>query len=227
LSSAILRECRVESGLAHLTGSELQTDRGVAAGHLEETNMVTDSEGRPRDNSDRGCSQGDPVVSSDAFVKTRPRYPDIFLGKHGGYGLGNPFVGWELKCGSLDTESLGDLEQGNPEFPGQRQFFDSSSIRRGLSLSARQLAKGRSQKVTCYEHSSPPAQPRRRTLGFFAVTVTIVHFPADDLKRQQHRLAGFVGKFPTVLFDKSRPIDGAEQKFFDGQRVPGNGCHTG
>lgn len=222
-------------GLAHLTRisdlKELQTDRGVATGRLEETNMVTNSDG-PRDGSDPGCSQGDPVLTSDLFVKTRRRWPLIVL-DHGGFSFGNPFEGWELKCGSLDTESFGDLEQGNPDFPGQRQFFDGTSIARGLSLSARALAKGRSQKVTCYEHSSPPAEPRppsaprRRTTGFFAVTVTIVPFPADDLKHQQRRLAGFVGKFPAVLFDKNRPIEIAQEKFFDGERVPGNGCHTG
>jgi hypothetical protein len=215
-------------GLAHLTRisdlKELQTDRGVASGRLEETNMVTNLDG-PRDGSDPGCSDGDPVLTSDAFEKTRRRYPDLFLGPRGGFSYGNPFVGWELKCGSLDGESFGDLEQGNPDFPSQRQFFDSTSIKRGMSLSAKALAKGRSQKVTCYEHSSPPAQPRRRSVGFFAVTITIVPFPADDLKHQQRRLAAFVGKVPP--FHNSRPLDVAQQKFFDGERVPRNGCHTG
>jgi hypothetical protein len=215
-------------GLGHLQGSSgFQTDRGVAIGFLDEENYVKDSEGRPQDRTDAGCSQGEPVISRrDEFIKTRHDYPYIFLGRHGGFAFGNPFQQWELKCGSLDTYSYSDLRQGNLDFPGQRQFFDSTSIRRGLSLSARALAKGRSQTITCYEHSSPPAIPTRRTRGFFAVSVTIVRFPADDLKRQQRRLAALVGKLD-VFNNKGRPMDILDEDFFEGKRVPGNGCHTG
>jgi hypothetical protein len=216
-------------GLGHLQGSSgFQTDRGVETGFLDEQNFVTNSEG-PRDSSDPDCKPGQETGSArDVFIKTRHGYPNIFLGGHGGFGFGPPFIGWELKCSSLDTESNGDLRQGNPDFPGQRQFFDSTSIsaRRGLSLSARQLAKGHTQTVTCYEHSSPRAIPTRRTIGFFAVMVTIVRFPADDLKHQQRRLTAFVGTRDEFT-PMGRPMDRTAFKFFNGKPVPGNGCHTG
>jgi hypothetical protein len=210
-------------GLAHLQGSGLVTDRGVGAGYFQEQNGVTDGEGRPRDRTDPGCSQGDPTVSArDAFGKTRHGSPYITLGRHGGLAFDRPFEQWELNCGSLATETLDKLQEGNADWFAPREFFFNTHI---SGLSARKLAKGRSQEVTCIEKSRPRVEPRLFSLGFSAVSIKIVHFPADDLKHQQHRSAGFLGKTPD--FARARPIAGLEDDFFAGKKGPGNGCRKG
>jgi hypothetical protein len=210
-------------GLAHLQGSGLVTDRAVAAGYLKEQNAVTDGEGRPRDRNDPGCSQGDAKLSGQAtFEKTRHGSPFITLGPHGGLAFDRPFEHWELDCGSLATDTLIKLQEGNADWFAPREFFSNSRI---SGLSARKLAKGRSQKVTCVEKSRPNVEPRLFALGFSGVSINIVPFPADDLKHQQHRLAGFLGKTPD--FAVRRPIVSLEEDFWLGKKGPGNGCRSG
>jgi hypothetical protein len=63
--------------------------------------------------------------------------------------------------------------------------------------------------------------------GLYAVTIKIVPFPADDLKHQQHRLAGFLGDRRDPDYYPHRPIDKLENDFFLGPKGPRNGCHKG
>jgi len=213
-------------GLAHLQGSGLETDRGVAAGYLQELNKVTDGDGLPRDRTDPGCSQGEPTVSSQLGLgKTRRGSPYITLGPHGGLSFDRPFENWELNCGSLATETFYDLrDEGNADWSAPREFFSSSHIN---GLSAGKLAKGRSQEVTCVEQSRPPAIPTMVSRGFYAVSIKIVPFPAGDLKHQQERLTGFLGKSRTADQWARTPTHKLGDEFFAGKKVPGNGCHKG
>ena len=207
--------------LAHLQGSTLRTDRGVAAGYLQENNGVTDSSGRPRDRNDPGCSQGPPVTSARGLLgKTRYSFPQIGLG-NGGLAFGRPFEHWELNCGSLATETLFDLQAGNRAWRAPREFFFHTNIR---GLSARRLASGHSQQVTCVEKSSRRSDPRMHSFGFSAVSIKIVPFPATDLGHQQHRLAGFLGK--PINWGR-RPVAKLIDDFFASRHTPGNGCHKG
>jgi hypothetical protein len=208
-------------GLAHLQGSALRTDRGVGAGYLSEENRVTDASGESRDRNDPGCpAQGVVGIQSGrmALGKTRYSYPLVGL-FNGGMAFGRPFEHWELNCGSLATETLFDLQAGNHAWNAPRQFFFNANIR---GLSARQLAMGHSQQVTCMEHSRRSANPRMSSQGFSAVFINIVPFPASDLEHQQHRLAGFLGKH--IHWDR-RHIAKLGDDFLAGGRTPGNGCH--
>jgi hypothetical protein len=212
-------------GLAHLQGSGLRTDRGVGAGYLLEENQVTEASGQPRDRHDPGCPgsvQGVQGVQSGrlALGKTRHSFPVIGLA-NGGMAFGRPFESLELNCGSLATETLFDLEAGNHAWQAPRQFFFNSSVR---GLSARKLAMRRSQAVTCVEQSRRSADPRMSSEGLSAVSVKIVPFPASDLEHQQHRLAGFLGKYISWY---RRPIAKLSDDFFAGRHTPGNGCHPG
>ena len=212
-------------GLAHLQGSVLVTDRAVAAGFLAEQNGVTDGEGRPRDRNEPGCSQGEMTGPGRYELgKTRHGSPFIWLGRLGAFAFDRPFEDWELKCGSLATEALDRLEEDNAHWDAPRGFFNSVHIK---GLSARQLAGGGSLEVTCVEQSKPPAEPRMLSHGFSADSIKIVHFPADDLKHQQHRLAGFLGERRDPDEYSGRHIDKLNNDFFTGRHVPGNGCHTG
>lgn len=211
-------------GLAHLRGSQLLTDRGVAAGYLAEQNEVTDREGRPRDRNDPGCSQGEQTGSGRYEVgKTRHGSPKVGGGI--GFAFSRPFEQWALNCLSLATETFDKLEEGNAVWAAPHEFFYSTRL--PWQPSARKLAKGRTQEVTCVEHSRPPAEPRMRALGFYTVMIKIVPFPADDLKHQQHRLAGFLGDRRDPDYYPHRPIDKLADPFFLGKHAPGNGCRKG
>jgi hypothetical protein len=217
-------------GLAHLQGSALRTDRGVEAGYLLEENQVMDARccgypDVPRDRHDPGCPGAVPGVQGIqsgrlALGKTRYSFPVIGLA-NGGMAFGRPLESLELNCGSLATETLFDLQAGNHAWQAPRQFFFNSSVR---GLSARKLAMRRSQAVTCVEQSRRSANPRMTSSGFSAVSVKIVPFPASDLKHQQRRLAGFLGKF--IDWDR-RPTAKLAYQFFAGKHTPGNGCHPG
>jgi hypothetical protein len=210
-------------GLAHLQGSALQTDRGVAAGYLAEFNNVKDGEGRPRDRETPGCSSNT-LTGRLELRKTRHGSPTVGLDPVGGLAFDRPFEHWELHCGSLATETGSMLDDANAAWAAPRQFFFRGHIN---GLSARKLAKGRSQEVTCVEQSRPPAEPRMFSLGFLAVSIKIVPFPADDLKRQQHRLAGFVGDRRDADYYKHRPVFKLQDDFFANKHVPRNGCRKG
>ena len=210
-------------GLAHLQGSALRTDRGVGAGYLLEENRVTEASGQSRDRNDPGCpAQGVLGIQSGRMTlgKTRYSYPLVGLG-NGGVAFGRPFEHWELNCGSLATETLFDLQAGNRFWQAPRQFFFHTNVR---GLSARQLAMGHRQQVTCIEQSRRSANPRMSSQGFSAVSINIVPFPASDLKHQQHRLAGFLGKH--IKWESSH-IAKLSDDFLAGRRTPGNGCHPG
>jgi hypothetical protein len=210
-------------GLAHLQGSGLRTDRGVGAGYLSEENRVTDASGESRDRNDPGCpAQGIVGIQSGrmALGKTLYSYPLVGL-SNGGVAFGRPFEHWELNCGSLATETLFDLQEGNRAWSAPRQFFFNGNVR---GLSARQLAMRHSQKVTCIEQSRGSANPRMASSGFSAVSINIVPFPASDLEHQQHRLAGFLGKH--IHWDR-RHTAKLSDDFFAGRHTPGNGCHPG
>lgn len=215
-------------GLAHLQGSTLVTDRGVGSGYLEEINNVMDYSGRPRDHFENGCPQGGFAYSGGRFElgKTRHGYPRIFLEYPEGWAFGTPFEDWELHCGSLASEALQSLEEGNANWAFPRQFFDYGHLG---DLSARMLAKGRSQEVICIQQSRPPAGPRLQTIGFSAVSVAIVPFPAKKLKHQQEWLAGLLGEREEAADYEgaSRPITRLSDKYFEGKPVPKNGCHPG
>jgi hypothetical protein len=217
-------------GLAHLQGSALRTDRGVEAGYLLEENQVMDARccgdpDVPRDRHDPGCPGAVPGVQGiqsgrETLGKTRYTFPVIGLA-NGGMAFGRPFENLELNCGSLATETLFDLQAANHAWNWPRQFFFSGNIR---GLSARQLAMRRSQAVTCVEQSRRSANPRMSSSGFSAVSVKIVPFPASDLKHQQRRLAGFLGKF--INWDR-RPVAKLVDHFFAFKHSPANGCHPG
>jgi hypothetical protein len=211
-------------GIAHLQGSALRTDRGVGAGYLREQNQVMDASccgypDVPRDRHDPGCT-GNTLSSRLALGKTRYGYPLVGL-SNGGMAFGRPFEHWELNCGSLATETLFDLQAANHAWNYPRRFFFDANIR---GLSARQLAMGHTQEVTCIEHSSRGANPRMASFGFAAIGIKIVPFPASDLEHQQHRLSGFLGKGRNW---DARHIAKLADDFFAGRHTPGNGCHRG
>ena len=191
----------------------------MGAGYLREQNQVTEASGEPRDRNDPGCSK-ETLSSRLALGKTRYGYPLVGL-SNGEMAFGRPFEHWELNCGSLATETLFDLQAGNHAWNAPRQFFFNGHIR---GLSARRLALRHQEAVTCIEHSSRGANPRMASFGFSAVSIKIVPFPASDLKHQQRRLAGFLGKGRNW---DNRPIAKLADDFFAGRRTPGNGCHPG
>jgi hypothetical protein len=215
-------------GLAHLQGSDLITDRGLGAGYLGEINNVLDYTGRPRDHWEHDCPQGGSAFSGGRFElgKTRHGYPRVWLEHPGGWAFDTPFEDWELHCGSLASEALQSLEEGNFNWAFPRQFFDYGHL---SGLSAGMLAKGHSQEVICIQTSRPPAQPRLQTIGFSAVSVAIVPFPSKKLKHQQEWLTGLLGESEKVDDYKgaSRPITRLSDKYFEGKPVPKNGCHPG
>jgi hypothetical protein len=226
----------VAYGIAHLQSDVLVTDRGVGAGDLLERNDVVDYAGRPADREECSGGSHEAQGSYNGFVKTRYRFPDVGLGHTGWADFGRPFHSWELDCASLATNVLSDLNQAG-SFPNgvfgwwaPREFFDNHHLwySQGSAysgLSARKLRKGGSQEGMCVLHQKSNKAYMDAT-GVSAILINVVHFPPDDLKRQQRRLSGFLGKSGTPEEDKG-PIANLRQDWADGKRIPKNGCEKG
>jgi hypothetical protein len=79
---------------------------------------------------------------------------------------------------------------------------------------AGRLADRDAQDVLCVEQASGSAS-NQTAQGSWALSVKVIPFPADDLKRQQRRLAGNIGK--------SQPDFGPADKALGSP--PSDGCH--
>jgi hypothetical protein len=217
-------------GLAHLEGhppSYLVTDRGVASGTVFEINLVTDfneyHQGSPRDSNDPGCvAPGDRNHDKRSFRKAQHGFPAIGLGPLGAFDFGKPYDSLiPDACGSLSSEAGNYLRE-----VGNHHWMDyGNTYLRGLArgLSARALANGGSEKVTCVEHSRAQTATHKHS-GFYASSVNIVYFPPEDLKRQQRHLTGFVGDMPDITH---RGVDKLENAWFTNDPASPNGCHKG
>jgi hypothetical protein len=160
-------------GIAHIQGSALVTDRGVATGSLEEINGVKRSDGSLRNDADPNCVADRTTVSGQRFgkvdfEKAEAGYPDVTTGRHGGVIFSRSLDAYELICGSMATDAADLLAEDNPRWSSPRDFFGFHQIT-GPSIG--KLANRETQEIDCVEQAHPAPKGRLAASGSWALTI--------------------------------------------------------